>query len=56
LTSTVGTSFGLSAQYTFPWMALPVVLIIALLVALGAAIAPARRAGRVQIVQALQFE
>ena len=55
-TASTGSSFGLSSQYTFPWLALPVVLIIALLVALGAAIAPARRAGRVQIVQALQFE
>jgi putative ABC transport system permease protein len=55
-TSTAGASFGLSSQYTFPWLALPVILVIALVVALGAAIAPARRAGRVQIVQALQFE
>ena len=55
-TTAAGSSFGLSTQYAFPWLALPVIVIIALAVALGAAIAPARRAGRVQIVQALQFE
>ena len=52
----ISSALGFSVTFAFPWIALPVLAAIAVIVGLLAAIAPARRAGRLEIVSALAFE
>jgi len=50
------SSLGFTVAYQYPWSWLPIVAIMAAGVGLLAAIAPARRAGRLQVVNALALE
>lgn len=50
------SSFGFSLDYVFPFPMLGVILVIAVVVAVTATLAPARRAARMQPVDALAFE
>ena len=50
------SSLGFTINYQYPWGWLPIVAIMAAGVGLLAAIAPARRAGRLQVVNALALE
>ena len=49
-------SFGFTVGFTYPWLLIPVVAVVAGLLAALAAAAPARRAGRLDVVAALRFE
>jgi putative ABC transport system permease protein len=44
------------AAFTIPWGTLVVFLVAAVVVGIVAAIFPARRAGRLNVLQALQYE
>jgi ABC-type antimicrobial peptide transport system permease subunit len=45
-----------SIRYSFAWFLVPVLLLLAVLVAAIASLVPARRIGRLQIVEALRFD
>ena len=53
---TSATVMGSTVPYVFPWTFVPVTGALAAIVAALAAIGPARRASRLQVVTALQFE
>jgi putative ABC transport system permease protein len=49
-------ALGFTIQYVFPWVLLPVLLLLAVMVAAIASLIPARRIGRLEIVEALRFD
>jgi putative ABC transport system permease protein len=49
-------TLGFSITYSFPWLLLPILLLLSILVAAIASLVPARRIGRLQIVEALRFD
>lgn len=52
----VAETLGFTVELVWWWPLLPVLLVVALLVGGLAALAPARRAGRLDVVEALRFE
>jgi putative ABC transport system permease protein len=53
---TISSELGYSVTYRFPWDSLPLIAFLSALVAVLAALGPARRAGRLDVVEALQYE
>ncbi|MEY2425449.1 MAG: putative transport system permease protein [Actinomycetota bacterium] len=49
-------ALGFSIDYAFPWTLVPVLLFMTMIVAGIASLVPARRIGRLQIVEALRFD
>ena len=49
-------ALGFTIDYAFPWTLVPVLLFVTLIVAGIASLVPARRIGRLQIVEALRFD
>ena len=49
-------ALGFTIDYVFPWSLLPALLFVTLIVAGIASLVPARRIGRLQIVEALRFD
>jgi len=50
------SALGFTIDYVFPWGIIPILLIMTLLVAAVASLVPARRIGRLEIVEALRFD
>jgi ABC-type antimicrobial peptide transport system permease subunit len=50
------TALGFTIDYVYAWSLLPVLLIGTLIVAAIASLVPARRIGRLEIVEALRFD
>ena len=51
-----GDSTGTPAPFAFPWAVLPILALLAMVVAAGAAYLPAKRATRVDVIEVLRFE
>lgn len=54
--STTGDGFGFEMATAYPWSWIPIVALFGLIVAVVAAVAPGRRAARLEVVGALQYE
>jgi ABC-type antimicrobial peptide transport system permease subunit len=54
--STTGDGFGFEMATAYPWSWIPIVAVFGLIVAVVAAVAPGRRAARLEVVGALQYE
>ena len=53
---TIGTGFGFGLETSYPWSWIPIVALFGLIITVVAAIAPGRRASRLHVVSALQYE
>jgi putative ABC transport system permease protein len=51
-----GDTTGTPAPFAFPWAVLPILALMAAVVAAGAAYLPARRASRVDPIDVMRFE
>ena len=54
--SAAGEGFGTDIQTVYPWIWIPFVFLFGVVIAIIAAIAPGRRAARLHVVNALQYE
>jgi putative ABC transport system permease protein len=56
IVDSIGTSFGFEMKVSYPWSWIPIVALFGLVITVIAAIAPGRRAARLHVVSALQYE